>query len=184
MGRRGAYAACLCALGALVLPATALWAKGNDAAARRAELAATDATTAAAAATALGAQKTPAALEALLDALSLGLVPDVAAAALDAVARHGADRSLPVLLAYARHRNPLVRAHAIQALAGLAGSAPATQAVLAALGDEEASVRGAAGKALAVRKDPRAVAPLLTLLASGGPARGRPLAARGGPARA
>src|SRR5215470_11444690 len=63
------------------------------------------------------------------------------------------------------------------ALGALAGSAPATQAVLAALGDEEAGVRAAAGKLLAARKDARAVPPLLALFAAGDEVAGPPLAA-------
>jgi len=173
MGRRGVCAALWVVLG---LASTAE-AKGGDAAALRAQLGAADAATASAAATGLGAQKSPAALDALLDGLALGLAPDVAAAALDAVARHASEKSLPLLLAYAHHRNAAVRTHAVQALGALASTAAATQALLAALGDEEAGVRAAAGKLLAARKDARAVAPLLALFATGDEVAGPPLAA-------
>lgn len=174
MGRRGACAALWVVVVGL---APAGWAKGGDAAALRAQLGAANPATASTAATALGALRFPAALDALLDGLALGLAPDVAEAALDAVARHGAERSLPLLLAYSHHRNPAVRTHAVQALGALAGSSAATHAVLAALGDEEASVRAAAGKLLAARKDARAVAPLLALFAGGDDVAGPPLAA-------
>jgi HEAT repeat protein len=161
-----------------------LWPGAPSAAPRTADVAALaqrlsgkDAAAAAAAAQALGETRSAAALEALLDALALGLPPEVAAAALDAAGRHASDKALSVLLAYAHHRNPSVRAHAVQALGSLASGRAAGEAVLAALGDEEADVRAAAGRILAWRKDARAVGPLLRLLASGDEVAGPPLAA-------
>jgi len=180
MGTRGVWPARLAFIVVLGLAGRSHAGKAPDVSALRAQLAAPDSGTAGAAAAALGTIRTPAALDALLDALALGLAPDVAAAALDAVARHGAERSLPVLVAYAHHRNPGVRAHAVQALGALTASPPAGQALLAALGDEEAEVRGTAGRLLAWRRDARAVPALLALFASGDEVAGPPLAALAG----
>jgi HEAT repeat protein len=82
-----------------------------------------------AAAQKLGAAESPRAVEALLDALSLGVSPKVAAAALDALGASkarlvGGGRplvgdSLQVLALYAHHRNPELRKRATAALAAL-----------------------------------------------------------------
>src|SRR5215468_279380 len=83
-----------------------------------------------------------------LDALALGLPPAEARAALDAAA--GTPGAEPVIAAYARARDPGVRAHAIAAL----GTGPL---VVAALGDLDPGVRAAAASAVAAHHDARAV---------------------------
>lgn len=174
MERRGVWVA----LALLVCAGpTAAAARAPDPSALGSKLAGTDGKEALAAAAALGDARTPAAEGVLLDALALGLPPEVAAAALDAVSRHASDRALPVLLAYARNRNVSVRTHALQALGALAGTPAADGALLAALGDNEHAVRAAAARLLAWKKDARAVPKLLALLAAGDDVAGAPLAA-------
>jgi HEAT repeat protein len=152
-----------------------------DPVALRADLQGTDAARAIAAAAALGAARTPATLDTLLDALATGLTPDVAVAALDALAARAAApearaATLGVLDAYRHHRDARVRAHALAGLAALPGSPEAERAVLAGLGDPDAAVRASCGRALAARGDRRALAPLLSLYASGDEAASAPLA--------
>lgn len=136
-----------------VVAATAALQGGDLAAARQA-------------AAALATVADPAAHGGLLDALVTGLAPDVAVAALDALAKAPAELDLPTILAYARHRNPAVRAAAIHALAGQA-SAPASARSLAALHDTDSSVRAAAAAVAGLRKDRNAVPALLALLDKG-----------------
>src|SRR5690349_6722232 len=90
-----------------------------DVPAARAELLGTDVDKAEAAALKLGASRQPGALDALLDALALGVSPRVAVATLAAVGKHANPAALDVLLHYARHRSGEVRAQAVLALGGL-----------------------------------------------------------------
>ena len=96
---------------------------------------------AAAAARKLVALQTPAATDALLDALTLGVTPKVAGAVLDALAAYKvpADsasartaETLQILALYAHHRSAELRKRAVQALAALiappAAAAPAAPA--------------------------------------------------------
>lgn len=86
-----------------------------------------------AAARKLAALQTPAATDALLDALTLGVTPKVAGAVLDALATSArSGETLQVLALYAHHRSPDLRKRAVQALAALiappAAAAPAAAA--------------------------------------------------------
>ena len=118
------------------------------------------------AATALGTLADPAAHSGLLDGLVTGLHPEVAIVALDGLSKAPTDNDVPTVLAYARHRNPTVRAAAIKALTTQA-SAPAVARSLAALRDGNSSVRAAAAVSAATRKDRNAVPALLALLDKG-----------------
>jgi hypothetical protein len=146
-------------------------AQGAPQGALRTELAGDDPERARAAAARLGALRDD---EALLDALALGLPSEVAAAALEALRPSRA--ALDVLLGYARHRAPELRARALPALARI-DDRRARAAVLAGLGDQDAEVRAAAGAALAERRERAAVEPLLLLLRRGDAAAAAPLAA-------
>ncbi len=128
-----------------------------------------DPAVAARAAEALGAakaRKSARALDALLDALALGLHPDVAAAALVAVGNHAKPSALDTIEYYAGYRNPKVRAAAITA-AGAFSDARSTQLVLAALHDAHASVRSAAAEVVRQRKLGQGIEPLIALLKRG-----------------
>src|SRR5262245_48395175 len=82
----------------------------------RAALMSDDSSAAQMAARQLGENKSQAALNALLDGLALGLPSEVAFTALESVARHANAASLPIVLRYAQHRNPELRAQAVGAL--------------------------------------------------------------------
>ena len=118
------------------------------------------------AAIALGTVTDAAAHGALLDGLVTGLHPEVAVAALDGLAKAPTEADVPTVLAYARHRNPAVRAAAIRALTRYT-SPPAAARSLAALRDHDASVRGAAAAAAGTRRDRAAIPALLALLDKG-----------------
>ncbi len=135
----------------------------------------TDVEAAAKAAAALGKDRSPAGLEALLDALAMGLHPKVAVAALDALAVRKKAIAFDTLVAYSEHRDPGVRASAVTALAAL-DDRRVDKHVLAALRDGIASVRAAAAAAVASRKLRGGVEPLLALLVKGDEAAGRALA--------
>jgi HEAT repeat protein len=121
---------------------------------------------AAAAATALGSSGNPAAADALLDALALGLHPRAATAALKALAALEIPGAWDVAVAYRVHRNPLVRGAALPAL--VAASGPKSKKhVLAALSDSDKSVRAVAARIVADRKLVAATDSLLKLLVKG-----------------
>src|SRR5512139_703911 len=101
---------------------------------------------AAKAADALGASAEPAAHDALLDALALGLPPAVTANAFTALVKHPAPLDVPALRRYATHHAPTVRSNAIGALASYPDP-NAKLAVIAGLHDPVASVRAAAATA-------------------------------------
>jgi hypothetical protein len=147
-----------------------------DVAALRAQLTGADEARARAAAVELGRLRQAAAGEAVLDALAMGLAPEVAVAALDAVAALRPRGARDVLLGYSRHRGAEVRARAVTALGAL-GDGPARAAVLAALGDGAREVRAAAGAALATAGERAALPALLALFARGDEAAAAPLAA-------
>src|SRR5690349_15829289 len=71
------------------------------------------------AATSLARDRSAEGLEVLLDALALGLHPQVAAAALDALAVRPHPKAIDTLVHYLDHRNPKVRASAVTALAAI-----------------------------------------------------------------
>jgi HEAT repeat protein len=139
-----------------------------------------DVDAAAKAATALGKDRSPAGLDALLDALALGLSPQVAAAALDALAARKSAVALDTLVAYREHRNPKVRASAVTALAAI-DDKRADKYILAALHDGHVSVRAAAAAAVAARKLRAGVEPLMALLVKGDEATAPALAALADP---
>lgn len=131
----------------------------------------------------LGKDRSQAGLDALLDALALGLHPQVAAAALDALAARRQPAALDTVVAYAEHRDPAVRAGAVGALAAIEDRRTEKH-ILAALGDGEASVRAAAAAAVARRKLRAGVEPLLRLLVVGDPASAASLASLADPSLA
>lgn len=177
---RGLVTACTLALIA-PLPAAAQPAPGKrDLAADLAALAGTDAEAAARAADSLGANPAPAAHDALLDALAMGLPAPVAVPVFAALARHPAPPDVPALGRYAGHRVPPVRSAALGALA-MYPDPRARAAIAAALRDPVATVRAAAAAAAARGRVRDAVDPLLLLLAKGEEPAARALAALADP---
>ena len=139
-------------------------------------LAGADLEAAAQAAGVLGADRSAQGLEALLEALSLGLHPQVAVAALDAVAARRSPAALDTLAHYARHRNAKVRARAIAAF-GAIDDRRAEKHILAALRDGNGSVRAAAAEVIAARRLTGGVPLLMKLLVAGDEAAAPALAA-------
>jgi len=137
-----------------------------DVARDRAALLGDDATAASAAAARLGLTTQPGALDALLDGLSLGLDPSVAAAALDGLVNHGKPIGYDVIEHYTHYRNARVRAAAVAAIGALDDNR-AVKDVLHALTDGDDLVRAAAAKVVAARKLKQGVPPLLELLKKG-----------------
>lgn len=131
---------------------------------------------AARAADALGAMEQPAAHDALIDALSLGLPPAVTKNAFDALVKHPAPLDVATLRRYAAHHTPTVRSAAIGALA-MYPDPKAKSAVVAALHDPDKSVRAAAAAAAGKGRVRDAVDSLIKLLAKGEEAAARALAA-------
>ncbi len=130
----------------------------------RAALIGPDPAQAALAATELGASRDVGARGALLDALATGVHPDVAVAALTALATAPVATDLATVKPYAKYRTPRVRAAAVRALARHEG---ASAEVLLALRDQEATVRAAAAEAAASARVKGATEPLLALLDKG-----------------
>lgn len=128
----------------------ALWGASNDTAAQAAET--------------LGASPDPAAHEALLDALAVGMSPVVAIATINALAQHPAPPDVAALTRYANHHNPQVRSAAYGALA-MYPAPDAKKALVAGLHDMNGSARGAAAAAVAKGRVREAVEPLFLLLA-------------------
>jgi len=147
-----------------------------DVKAAAAALVGRDLDAAARAAASLGEAVDPAAHEALLDALATGLHPKVAAVALAALAARPAAGDAAVLRLYAAHRAAEPRAAAVLALGGY-DDAGGRADIVAALGDEDAKVRRAAGQAVEKAKIKPAGERLLALLAKGDPAAPAPIAA-------
>jgi len=129
-------------------------------------LASADTDAATKAAIALGEMPEPAAHEALLDGLALGLPPSVATIALSALTLHPAPPDVTALRRYAVHRDPAVRVAALGALVDYPDPA-AHAAILAGLHDMAGMVRGAAAMAAAKGHVRGAVEPMLVLLARG-----------------
>ncbi|MCE9573579.1 MAG: HEAT repeat domain-containing protein [Deltaproteobacteria bacterium] len=147
-------------------PAAAAKAAPVNVPAEAARLVGADASAAADAAKALGRSGDPAAHDALLDALATGVAPEVAAAALGALAAHPAPPDAAMLVLYAGHRNDQVRAAAVGAL-GAYPDPQARKAAVAALGDDEQAVRDAAANAVATGKIREGVDRLMALLDRG-----------------
>jgi HEAT repeat protein len=114
----------------------------------------------------LGDSKDAAAHEALLDAIAVGLDPEVAQATVSAIARHPKDTDGATLAFYARYRDPEVRAAAAEAL-GQYDSAVTQRALIAALGDEELAVRAAAAKGAGEGRVKATTKALMALLIKG-----------------
>jgi HEAT repeat protein len=131
---------------------------------------------AARAADALGASTDPAAHDALIDALAMGLPAAVTANAFVALAKRPAPLDVKTLARYATHHAPVVRANAIAALATYPGP-PAKAAVVAGLHDPIASVRKAAAEAAGKGHVRSAFDALVALLAKGEEPAARALAA-------
>lgn len=152
------------------------------------ELRGSNETVAAAAARKLAALQTPAATDALLDALTLGVTPKVAAAALDALAAYKVPPEaasartaeiLQVLALYAHHRSPELRKRAVQALAALIAPPAAAAPVATAPGKPPlklAKVTPAATETAAAPVAPQVV-PLLIAALSDSSAEVRAVAA-------
>jgi HEAT repeat protein len=146
--------------------ADALMMAEVNVAATRSALTGADVDAATRAATALGRERSPAGLEALLDALALGLHPQVAGAAIDALALRPSPKSLDTLAHYLDHRNPKVRASAVTALAAI-DDKRADKYILATLRDGHESVRAAGAAAIGKRHLKAGVAPLMKLMVKG-----------------
>ncbi|MEO7092931.1 MAG: HEAT repeat domain-containing protein [Polyangiales bacterium] len=130
---------------------------------------------AAKAAETLGASKSAAAHEALLDALALGLPPAAAVPAMTALGLHPAPPDVVALKRYAGHHTPGVRIAALTTLAMYPD--PTAQAVIiAGLHDPIGMVRTAAAGAAGRGRVKGAVEPLLALLAKGEDSSARALA--------
>lgn len=129
-------------------------------------LGSSDLDSAEAAAKALGASKSPKALDTLLDALAMGLHPRVAAAALDALAVQGKQQSFDILSFYVHHRSSRVRSAALKAM-GTLSDKRAKAMVLDGLRDPHKSVRAVAAELLTASRDKRAIEPLIKLLKKG-----------------
>ena len=140
-----------------------------------ADLAGTDLERAAKAAEDLGASTAPAAHDALLDALALGLSPAVAAPAMAALGLHPAPPDVAALRRYAGHHTPGVRIAALTTLA-MYPSPEAHAVIIAGLRDPVGMVRTAAAAAAGKGHVKGAVDPLLVLLAKGEDSSARALA--------
>ena len=131
---------------------------------------------AAKAAETIGENSAPAAHDALLDALAMGLPASVAVPAIVGLAKHPAPPDVMALVRYANHINPSVRNAAITALAQYPDPA-AHKIVVERLGDSVAVVRATAAAAAAKGKIKKAIDPLLVLLSRGEEPAARALAA-------
>ena len=147
----------------------------SDVGAEVAALGGVDVEVAARAADKLGTLDAPAAHDALLDALAMGLAPSVAVPAINALALHPAPPDVGALRRYAGHHNPAVRSAALGALA-MYPDPIAQAAVVAALHDPVGNVRNAAAAAAGRGHVRSAVDPLLLLLARGEESSARALA--------
>jgi HEAT repeat protein len=128
------------------------------------------------AAEALGSSAEPAAHDALLDSLAMGLPPTVAIVAIGSLAQHPAPPDVTSLKRYAGHRNPMVRSAALSSLA-MYPDPVARKAVIAGLHDMTGAVRAAAAAAAAKARIREATEPLFELLGRGEEAASKALAA-------
>ncbi len=127
------------------------------------DLASPDPAVAAAAVQALAQTRSPANLDLLLDALSTGLHPQVATAAISAIAAYGEPRTFDALALHCRHRHNDVRRAAVAAVAQ-SRDKRADDVLLEALEDFAPEVRAEALAAVTRRKIRAAIPALLTLL--------------------
>ena len=156
-------------------PAKGAPKKPADLAPEIAELASPDAAVAARAAEMLGTYELPAAHDALLDALALGLTPPVAVPAMTALAAHPAPSDVIALKRYAGHHNPSMRSAALTALATYPDPV-ARAAIVVGLRDSVGAVRTAAATAAGKGRVRDAVDTMLLLLAKGEESSARALA--------
>lgn len=133
-----------------------------------------------AAAKKLGESRSPRAVETLLDALAMGLRPQVAAAAIEALGQQGKGKAFDTISYYLHHRSPKVRASAVKAMGALADKRAAAK-ILAALRDGHKSVRAAASDVVARKKLKRGTEALLALLKKGDEASAAALASMAKP---
>jgi len=124
----------------------------------------------------LGATGDPAAHDALLDALAMGLPPTVAIVAVNSLIAHPAPPDVVALKRYAGHHNPMVRSAALASLA-MYPDPVAKKAVIAGLHDTAGAVRAAAAAAAAKGRVREAIEPLFELLARGEDSAAKALAA-------
>ncbi len=162
--------------GALAISAGPAVAKRNkpraaaaDVSGARSKLAGADTAAAVSAARALGGaskEQRSEAIASLSAALSVGVAPEVAMAAIDALAQLGAREAIGIVGSYRSHRRPKVRASAIRALAAvdLEGS---KATIIAALSDREVDVRSAAARLIGEHGIRDGVDPLVALLRRG-----------------
>jgi HEAT repeat protein len=108
--------------------------------------------------------KVPAAVDVLVEALTVGTWPVVATEVLVALGPHKDPRALPALVLYAGNRGTEVRLAAVKALGAIADERAAST-LHERLGDQHADVRAAAAAALAERRDARVVERLFALVA-------------------
>lgn len=149
-----------------------------DVSAEAARLTGDDAKVAAEAAGRLGQAASKPAVDALLDALAMGLQPRVAAAALDGLAAAGDSRGWDTAFWYTHYRDARVRAAAVRAVGAL-DDKRATAVVLEALRDTDKEVRAAAAKVVADRTIKPGIEPLMALLRKGDEAAAPALAVLG-----
>lgn len=139
-----------------------------------------DVKAAAGAAETLGTIADPRALDVLLDALAMGLAPEVTAAALTAVAAHADVRAFDTVAFFARHRDDAVRTAAVRAMGAL-DDRRTVAPVLQALRDRAPSVREAAIGIVAARDLRAGIEPMVELLKKGEAATVPALAKMAGP---
>ncbi len=160
------WLAILCIAGSAVAAPAPKKSKGEDLAPVIAALSGAALEQAAAAAEHLGTSDQPAAHDALLDALALGLPAEVAVPAMAALVQHPAPPDVAALKRYANHRNPSVRGGALAALA-MYPDPQAHAAVVGGLHDTMGLVRTVAAQAAGHGRVREAVASLFALLALG-----------------
>jgi len=144
----------------------ALWGQSNESASKAAE--------------ALGTSTEAAAHEALLDALAMGMPPQVAIATLQALTLHPAPGDVTAIVRYANHHSPSVRGVAYGALASYP-SPEAKKALVAGLSDMNGSARGAAAMAASKGRVREAIEPLFELLGRSEDSASKALAAMADP---
>lgn len=113
----------------------------------------------------LGELADPKALDAMLDALSVGAPPKVQATLLASLSGKKDPRAVEVLVAYAKNRNPELRKKSVNAIAELPpGDKRVVPVLLEALSDSVEEVRATAATALGKRKERQAEGALVKLL--------------------
>jgi HEAT repeat protein len=143
--------------------ALAMPAQAGEIESLRAQLQSEDDQKAEDAAKKLGEAKDPKALDAILDALSVGAPPKVQAALLGDLSGKKDPRSLQVLEHYTKNRNPELRKKAVAVLAEL-NDAKVVPLLVEVLGDSAEEVRAQAALSLGKRKERSAEGKLIKLL--------------------